>query len=778
MKNRFVPVTLSQSLTAKIWVITIGSFIVTLSLILLFANNHLSDIINKSQHSLYNEKILIIKKELQRKNDLLQQTGLAEALIYDFQQTALKDIKNSYYTEEEPSIYPVITDKDFHIILHPDKPEGSILLPRESINNGEISQDKGDFNLFENGEKFWYIYQDFSPWDWKVFYILPDAVKYSDVYSFRRQFLIIMLLFTLLFTLIITLFLTKLIQPITRLTRITQQITRGDLNQKIPIENKDEIGILSRSFRDMQEAVKEKIADLRYEISIRQKTEISLKNARNEISDIMDSISSAIIGVSSTGHITQLNNRAEFLMGIGKREAIGSHIRETFPPLESEWPKIQLAQSSGEKILDSHKVFSINGLNRIYDVNIFPLKSVDDKGVVLRIDDITEKSRMEEQLSQSRKMDAIGQLAGGIAHDFNNMLGGIMAATELMQNSEKYKDDMDYLNLIMEASTRAADLVAKLLGFSKNKKGPQKVLDLHEQLDQTLFILKSTIDKKIEIQTDFSAENHRIKGNSAEIQNIILNLAINAAHAMPHGGRLKILTRNTQLSNNYCNYSPFDLTPGDYIELDIKDTGTGIPPQYIDRIFEPFFTTKSQGEGTGLGLASVYGSIRQHHGSISVYSEENKGTLFKIYLPCIEQQVAEFSENQRGPLWKGSGTVLLVDDEKIIRLTGKPMLEDMGFNVLLAENGQEAIEIFIENQDSVDLVISDMIMPYMNGKELFQQLMGLDKDCPVIISSGFTKNENLDALKDQGLRGFIQKPFNRYELNRLIQSILAPDEMN
>ncbi|MDA3811485.1 MAG: response regulator [Spirochaetaceae bacterium] len=393
--------------------------------------------------------------------------------------------------------------------------------------------------------------------------------------------------------------------------------------------------------------------------------------------------------------------------------------------------------------------------------------------------DITERKKAEEamresekKLRQSQKMDAIGQLAGGVAHDFNNMLSGIMGAAQLLKLPKRNLDEkgLKFIEMILDASTRAADLNTKLLAFGRKGKITSTSIDIHKIVDDTLVLLNRTIDKKIKISVSKNAENSLVTGDNSALQNSLLNLGINASHAMPDGGEFRIETRNIILNENYCNSSSFEISEGNYIEIEVRDTGCGIPPENIKKLFEPFFTTKKQGKGTGLGLASVYRTIQNHHGAINVYSEMGTGTVFHLYIPCSDEAVNNVQTEES--VLAGVGQILIVDDEELIRVTGKYLLEELGYTVLLAENGLEAVEIFKRKNSEIDLVIMDMIMPQMNGSEAFNKLREIDKNCKVIISSGFTKDENLDELKKSGLAGFIQKPFRDYELSKLIAKVL------
>ena len=394
--------------------------------------------------------------------------------------------------------------------------------------------------------------------------------------------------------------------------------------------------------------------------------------------------------------------------------------------------------------------------------------------------DITARKKAQEELSHSRKMDAIGQLAGGVAHDFNNLLGGIITSAQLLKLPKRNLDKKgaEFVEVILNASMRAADLTSKLLTFGRKGKAVSTHINIHSVILDTVAILNNTIDKKIIITIDNKANFHTVVGDHTEIQNVLLNLGINASQAMPEGGELTFTTLNVTLTPEFCDTCTYAVIPGEFIDIEVRDTGSGIELAHLNKIFEPFYTTKQHGSGTGLGLSTVYGTIHSHHGAISVASEIGTGTVFHIYLPCTASNKDMKLELQNGNETKnltGSGTILLVDDEEIIRTTGSYLLKELGYDVILAENGQEAVEIYTNQHHDIDLIITDMIMPIMNGSEAFYKFKKIDQNCKVIISSGFVRNENMDKMKQDGLKGFIKKPFKNIDLSSLIATTMNND---
>ena len=367
-------------------------------------------------------------------------------------------------------------------------------------------------------------------------------------------------------------------------------------------------------------------------------------------------------------------------------------------------------------------------------------------------------------------MDAIGQLAGGVAHDFNNMLLAIVNANELLLRKESGNEfAQKYCGVIKKASFRSAELVSKLLTFSRKAHKISTAVDIVHILNDSVTILSSSINKNVLITLINNAKETTVIGDPSQIQNAFINLGINAGQAMIQGGTLTITVSNETLEKDFCLKCGFDLKPGEFVLVEVRDTGVGIPQKMLREVFTPFFTTKEK--GTGLGLSSVYGTVQSHQGGIFVESVVNQGTSFKLYFPVNKIADAVFYESNDNINFNGK--VLFVDDEELIRLTVQPILEALGFEVILAESGCQAIEIYEQRQREIDLVIVDMIMPGINGDEVFYRLKSINPRVKVVISSGFSKNEDLQKLKKGGIAGFIPKPFRSHDLNLLLKHIFS-----
>ncbi|WP_462324540.1 PAS domain S-box protein [Desulfoplanes sp.] len=506
-----------------------------------------------------------------------------------------------------------------------------------------------------------------------------------------------------------------------------------------------------------------------------------LHQSEENLRTTLDSIGDGVIATDTGGRVTRMNPVAEDLTGWGMEEAWGEPLHRVFSiinadtrkPVDSPVEKV-LATSSIVGLANHTVLVARDGSEYQIADSGAPIRSDSGEilGVVLVFRDVSKESILQEQLRQSRKMDAIGQLAGGVAHDFNNMLSGIMGAAELLETKENIPiEDRDrYLDLILQSAIRAKDLTSKLLAFGRKEKMTAAPVDIHTLVEDTVAITARTMDKRIKTNVVAREDNAWVHGDASTLQNALINLVLNAGQAMPEGGELHIGTRNRNVDGDYSVESPFDLRPGNHVEITVTDTGTGIPPGDLQRIFEPFFTTKTAGKGTGLGLAAVYGTIRSHHGEITVSSGVGTGTTFQILLPCVKPPDTTRAKEQ--PVITGTETVLLVDDEESIRVTEKMLLEDMGYSVVCASDGRQAVEVFRANHREIDVVVMDMRMPEMDGLEALERMKEIDPDCRVIIVSGFTNNGTLEESHHNGVAGFLRKPYRISELSALMAKVL------
>lgn len=386
--------------------------------------------------------------------------------------------------------------------------------------------------------------------------------------------------------------------------------------------------------------------------------------------------------------------------------------------------------------------------------------------------DITERKRLEEQLRQSQKMEAIGQLAGGIAHDFNNMLTVINGYSEILLKKEFPAEVLNYIQEIRKASIRATRLTSQLLAFSRKQIIQPKIINLNQIITDQIQMLRRLLGEDVEISTYLDPQLYSVKADIGQIEQIIMNIVINARDAMPLGGKLTIETGNVQLNNEYKHLHP-ESKSGDYAVLSISDTGIGMDEVTRSRIFEPFYTTKGRDKGTGLGLATVYGIIKQNNGFIDVYSEIQNGSTFKIYLPVDQEKDKTKTRDSIDEIkLHGKETILLVEDDDGVRAVTESTLKKYGYNVISASNGEDAIRIFEEHDGKFDLLLTDVIMPSMGGRELAEKMLNEHNNLKVLYFSGYTDDSTVQhRIISEGME-FIQKPYTQLELAKKIRSVI------
>jgi two-component system cell cycle sensor histidine kinase/response regulator CckA len=396
----------------------------------------------------------------------------------------------------------------------------------------------------------------------------------------------------------------------------------------------------------------------------------------------------------------------------------------------------------------------------------------DRLGVAVR--ERTEELRCsEERLRQSEKMDAIGQLAGGIAHDFNNQLVGVLGYADLLTHVLSDPGHRDMAEKIVAAAERAGELTRQLLAFARKGRLRTDIVDVHSTIGEVVSLLKHSIDKRIQIREVFEASPSTTVGDPAQLQNAVLNLALNARDAMPAGGHLTFRTRTEELSLADCQGLPFLVDPGPYIVIQVVDTGHGIEPEVQRRMFEPFFTTKETGKGTGMGLASVYGTVASHRGAIRLATEQGKGTELEILLPLFDQAAATAGEIELQHGRSRRLRVLIVEDEALVRQTLVVMLHSLGHEVVAAVDGEDGLEKFRDPPAPIDLVILDLVMPRMSGGEAFREMRRSQPMVPILLASGYSRVGEAQALLEAGAAGFLQKPFRRQALADAIENAIT-----
>ncbi len=502
--------------------------------------------------------------------------------------------------------------------------------------------------------------------------------------------------------------------------------------------------------------------------------EEGLKESEERFRSLSENAPDIIYCLGVDGSFTYVNPAWEKLLGHTREEVLGKHFTDF---AKSEDAKHYV--TTFESIRDRNETLTFvigtlihkDGASLLFNLSGAP--NFDSKGMVAGIvgvlKDITEHRRLEAQLLRTEKMKAIGTLAGGIAHDFNNLLMGILGnASMMLSDIDSSHPHCEKLRSIERHVESGAGLTRQLLGFARGGKYEVMPTDLNDLIKKTSDMFGRT-KKEIRIHRKYQENIKTVEVDQSQIEHVLVNLFVNASQSMPAGGDLYLCTENVFLDDDYVK--PFNIHSGNYVKISVADTGVGMDEATLQRIFEPFFTTKEMGRGTGLGLASAYGIIKSHGGIINVSSKPGEGATFNIYLPAVEKRVAEEKKLPEEVL-RGRETILLVDDEDMIIDVGAQMLKKLGYEVLVARGGKEAIQIYKKNQHKIDMLILDMIMPDMGGGETYDILKKIDPDVKVLLSSGYSINGRATQILECGCNGFIQKAFTMEELSQKVRAIL------
>ena len=507
------------------------------------------------------------------------------------------------------------------------------------------------------------------------------------------------------------------------------------------------------------------------DISMRKKAEEALRESETRFRHLFDLSPQAVALVEvESGKLIDTNDKFSELTQYTKEEIVG----ET-PTTLGLYSKTQRDRFL-EKLQTHGEVQGLEMDFRIKDgtiINTFMFSKIikiSGKPLIMTIlFDVTERKRLESQLQHAHKMEAIGTLAGGIAHDFNNILMAIQGNSSLilsdLNDSHPHYDKVKNIEKLVRSG---AKLTNQLLGYARKGRYEVKALNLNQIIEETAGTFGSA-RKEIVIHTKLDENLLAVEADQGQIEQVMLNLYVNAADAMPGGGNIYISTKNT--THDQINSKPYDPKPGSYVLLTVSDTGTGMDEDTISRVFEPFFTTKQMGSGIGLGLASVYGIVKAHAGYIDVESERGRGTTFTICIPALNITVERAVDREEKSV-TGNETVMIVDDEDMVLEAGTMMLKHLGYEVLEAKSGKEAIALYQQNEDRIDLIILDMIMPDIGGGETFDELKKMHPKAKILLSSGYSIDGQAEDILNRGCDGFIQKPYNLEQFSKIIREVL------
>jgi len=603
-----------------------------------------------------------------------------------------------------------------------------------------------------------------------IHYSLSDVVEERNIslMLFGAQLATLLLVMFLLLQLCMS---RVVVKPIAKLRQAIGEMAGGKLGVQASISSRDEIGELASAFNTMSLERAEAYEALRRE--------------RDLISQIMETSPAGITMVDRDGQITFANTAAESVLGLSKDQITQRTYNATDwqitdfkgEPFPDEQLLFRRVMDSGESVFDvRHAIQWPDGRRVFLSASASPLLNSDGEldGMVAVIENITDRILLEDQLRQAQKLEAIGQLAAGIAHDFNNLLMPIIHFTaEAVEKLGKDSPQGKRLNLVKEAGEQAKALTNQLLTLGRKQMIDPKRVNVNEMLFTFKKMLRRLVRENIELEFILDQSIRPILADSSQMHQVMFNMMINAQDAMPEGGRLVVSSCNVCLDEDYCSQYE-DLAAGEYVQISVKDTGTGMDEAVRLRVFEPFFTTKKSGKGTGMGLATVYGIVKQHGGHITCESNPGKGTAFHVYLPVAEQS-GEVGDTERTAkitaCARPGETIIIAEDDVRVREIAGDILRGAGYNVLVSEEVDHAVEL-AKSQPRVDLLLTDVVMPVLNGRELYEKISAFHQGIRVVYISGYTEGViSHHGIVESNVH-LLKKPFSRTDLTRKVREVL------
>lgn len=526
------------------------------------------------------------------------------------------------------------------------------------------------------------------------------------------------------------------------------------------------------------------IADLIRSYLDKKHAQDALRESEARFRSLFQSIPSvAVQGYLMDGTVQYWNDASESFYGYTKEEALGKNLLDLIIPpdmRDNVRKHLSLAEASGETIPPGELGLMRKDGSRIQVYSSHALIKTEGKPTeFFCIDiDLTEQKKLEQQFLRAQRMEGIGTLAGGIAHDLNNLLAPIIMGVDLLRRDDCNEKARMIIDNIERSARRGSDLIKQVLSFARGVEGARIPIQVRYLLREMESIIANTFPKNILLSIHAPDDLKPVVGDPTQLNQVLLNLCVNARDAMPEGGRLSITAHNVTIDDDQYALIERSAPKGDYVLIEVSDEGHGIPTGIIDKIFDPFFTTKELSKGTGLGLSTVLGILRSHGGFVNAYSEDHKGSVFKIYLPTSSEELIDTSKVElRNELPRGKGeTILVVDDEASILTITRQTLEAFGYLVLTAENGAEAIAVYAQHRTSISLVLTDMMMPVMDGPALISAIRSIDTTVPIIAASGLNANGNVAKAAKAGVSSFLDKPYSADTLLRTLAEVLQGRE--
>ncbi len=606
----------------------------------------------------------------------------------------------------------------------------------------------------------------------KIFYSINSIIN-EQLFFILVNLILLFLIFLIMLVFLNFILKRTIINPLMFLRDAMQKINIDNLGGTVEIKNNDEIGDLTGTFNKMSLELHRSYREIEYN--------------KKYFNNLFNSLNSVLITVDKSGAIKHWNKAAEIFFEIPSITTLNKKLWILLPMFKEYKKNITKVIKSGE-IINLYKIKT--GKNKYLNISFEPLVFQNKTELVIVIDDVTEIEQKENQFRQTQKMEMIGTLAGGLSHDFNNILEGLIGAVTILEmkieKGKEIKSDFlkKYIGLMKDATLRATDIVNRLSGLSRKQELVFIAIDLNDSIKNIIKIAENSFDKSVKINSEYLDTPAIINADPTQVEQSILNVCINSLHAMTimrknnekWGGNLDIVINRINADKKFCkNFA--GARPGNYLCISISDNGIGMDDKIIKDIFTPFFTTKEKGSGTGLGLSMVYNTIQLHQGFINVYSKTGMGTTFNLYFPehaVQEKSVIKEIEFDKDFFYKGC--ILLIDDEESIHEIIVGMVEDYGLSVISAMDGKTGIELFNKNINDIDIIILDMAMPGLSGKEIYKKIIKIKPDVKVLLASGYKQDKRVSETIKLGVNGFIQKPFTLKALITSLAKLLEKDK--
>jgi len=752
------------SLVWRLIGLTGGVFAVTALAVFVLVDSHVRTVIQDRAREVYAERVAGVLRRLEHQAGRLQLTGQPDVYEAGFQESVLRELDDLLLQDEDQAIYPFILGEQGQVLLHPEREAGDtayadlLQLPSPPSPAGGESTYHGPA-----GHEHWVLYRPFPAWDWTVGYCVPTRLLMADADAIRHQLVVIWVSVTSLMMLVLALVLRQEVRPLRELTRAAAAMADGDLQRDVAVQRHGEVGVLTGAFVEMRAAIRRQLAELR--------------ESESRYRQIFDAMADGLVLLDEDGHIVAANPGAAAMYGWVPGQLEGRPVSDLLreqdtalaqqlitPPADHPLELTGITRDREDRELETE----LGAVRLAFQGRPHAL-------VILR--DVTEQRRLERQLLQSQKLESVGRLAGGVAHDFNNLLTPVLGYSEMLlsdpQMGEEARND---LQAIRRAGERARNLARQLLAFSRRQVLELRDLNLGHVVREFEPILRRTLREDVDLVVTCHDQDCNLHADLGQIEQIIMNLAINAMDAMPDGGRIELTTGCVDLGGRRHPES-LDLPPGCYATLTVRDTGPGVPAEILDRVFEPFFTTKEAGKGTGLGLATIHGIVRQHGGVVNLTNHPQGGCMVEILLPCVppsDPVVEEPPADTERQYLTGSGeTVVLVEDDSMVRNLVKTLLTKHGYRVRAYPDGRVALHELLAAPRPADLLLTDVIMPGLNGPDLRDRLREAGFTLPVLFMSGYAG----ETLMRQGLADaradFLQKPLEPESLLRHVRDLLV-----